>query len=128
MFRRALLIVVLLSGKSLFAQQSTEAVLLGSVFDAINTAAFAANPIYTFGNAGRNILRADGTTNLDLSAHKKIKITEGVNAQLRLEAFNIANHDVLAAPNAAVGSTTFGQVTSAGNTARELQAAVKIVF
>jgi hypothetical protein len=93
-----------------------------------NTAAFAANPIYTFGNAGRNILRADGTANLDLSAHKKIKITEGVNAQLRLEAFNIANHDVLAAPNAAVGSTTFGQVTSAGNTARELQAAVKIVF
>ena len=34
MFRRALLIVVLLSSKSLFAQQSTEAVLLGSVFDA----------------------------------------------------------------------------------------------
>jgi hypothetical protein len=93
-----------------------------------NTSAFAANSIYTFGNAGRNILRADGAINLDLSAHKKIKITEGVSAQLRLEAFNIANHDVLAAPNAAVGSSTFGQITSASSTARELQAAVKVSF
>jgi hypothetical protein len=73
-------------------------------------------------------LRADGAINLDLSAHKKIKITEGVSAQLRLEAFNIANHDVLAAPNAAVGSSTFGQITSASSTARELQAAVKVSF
>jgi len=93
-----------------------------------NTSAFAANGIYTFGNAGRNILRADGAINLDLSAHKKIKITEGVSAQLRLEAFNVANHDVLAAPNASVGSTTFGQITSASSTARELQAAVKVSF
>jgi hypothetical protein len=93
-----------------------------------NTSAFAANDIYTFGDAGRNILRSDGTVNLDLSAHKRIRITEGVSAQLRLEAFNVANHDVLAAPNAAVGSSTFGQVTSASSTARELQAAVKVSF
>jgi hypothetical protein len=93
-----------------------------------NTSALAANSIYTFGNAGRNILRADGVTSLDLAAHKAIKITERVNAQFRLEAFNVANHDVLAAPNAAVGSSTFGQVTSASSTARELQAAVKVSF
>ncbi|HEV2645838.1 MAG TPA: carboxypeptidase regulatory-like domain-containing protein [Acidobacteriaceae bacterium] len=93
-----------------------------------NTAAFAANSPYTFGDAGRNILRTDGAVNVDLSAHKKIQLTERVNAQLRLEAFNIANHDVLAAPNAAVGSSSFGQVTSASSNARELQAAIKVSF
>jgi hypothetical protein len=93
-----------------------------------NTAAFAPNSPYTFGDAGRNILRTDGAINLDLSAHKRIKIAERVSAQLRLEAFNLANHDVLAAPNAAVGSSTFGQVTSASSTARELQAAIKVSF
>ncbi len=93
-----------------------------------NTAAFAPNAPYTFGNAGRNILRAAGTVNLDVALHKKFDITERVSAQLRLEAFNAANHDVLAAPNASVGSSLFGQITAASNASRELQLGVKVLF
>jgi len=77
---------------------------------------------------GHNFLRSDGVVNLDLAAHKTVRVTERVSTQLRLEAFNIANHDVLAAPNASTGSATFGQITSSANNARELQAAVKVIF
>ncbi|HEY0264849.1 MAG TPA: carboxypeptidase-like regulatory domain-containing protein [Granulicella sp.] len=93
-----------------------------------NTDAFVPNAQYTFGNVGRNLLRADRSVNLDLAAHKKFQITERISTQLRLEGFNVANHDVLAAPNAAVGTATFGQITSAANSARELQAAIKVLF
>jgi hypothetical protein len=93
-----------------------------------NTDAFQPNAPYTFGDVGHNFLRSDGVVNLDLAAHKTVRVTERVSTQLRLEAFNIANHDVLAAPNASTGSATFGQITSSANNARELQAAVKVIF
>ncbi|WP_255462531.1 carboxypeptidase-like regulatory domain-containing protein [Granulicella sp. WH15] len=94
-----------------------------------NTNAFVANAPYTFGNVGRNTLRAADFVNLDLALHKRFKITGRVSTQLRLEGFNVANHNNLAAPNAAVGTATFGQVTSSASTsARELQAGVKVLF
>lgn len=93
-----------------------------------NTHAFVPNAPYTFGNAGRNILRSDGVINLDVAAHKMFNITERVSAQLRLEAFNAANHDVLAAPTAVVGNAQFGQVTASSNSSRELQLGVKAIF
>lgn len=93
-----------------------------------NTAAFAPNAPYTFGDAARDLLRSSGGLNLDLAAHKKFQVTERVTTQLRLEAFNATNHDILAAPKAAVGTATFGQVTAAQNSARELQAGIKVLF
>lgn len=93
-----------------------------------NTAAFQANAPYTFGDASRNLLRSAGVLNLDLAAHKRFRITERISTQLRLEAFNATNHDVLAAPNAAVGTATFGQVIASSNSARELQAGIKVLF
>jgi len=93
-----------------------------------NTAAFAPNAPYTFGDASRNLLRSAGVANLDIALHKKFNITEWISTQLRLEAFNATNHDALAAPNAIVGTATFGQVTAAANSARELQVGVKVLF
>jgi hypothetical protein len=92
-----------------------------------NTAAFAPNAKYTFGDAGRNIIRAPGLVNLDIGAQKIFQITERVRAQIRIESFNATNTPALGAPNATVGSPTFGQITSAG-AARENQASLKILF
>ena len=92
-----------------------------------NTAAFVANAKYTYGNAGRNVLRGPGLFNLDLAAHKAFQITERVSAQLRLESFNATNTPALGSPNTVVGSPTFGQISSAG-TPRDNQIGLKIIF
>ncbi len=95
-----------------------------------NTAAFVANSKYTFGNAGRNILRGPGLFNLDVAAHKSFRITERISAQLRLESFNVTNTPALGSPNVQVGSPTFGQITSTatGTSPRDNQLGLKILF
>ena len=66
----------------------------------------AARPI---GNAGRNILRADGINNLDLVLTKNIKLPmEGHKLQYRAEFFNLTNTRDYGIPNATVMSTGFG--------------------
>ena len=92
-----------------------------------NTAAFAKNAPYTYGDAGRNVLRGPGLFNLDLAAHKQFRITERFTAQLRLESFNTTNTPPLGAPNTIVGSPQFGQISSAG-TPRDNQIGLKILF
>jgi hypothetical protein len=92
-----------------------------------NTAAFVKNAKYTYGNAGRNILRGPGLFNLDLAAHKSFRITERLTAQLRLESFNSTNTPALGNPNTQVGNITFGQISSAG-TPRDNQIGLKILF
>ena len=92
-----------------------------------NTAAFVKNAPYTYGDAGRNILRGPALFNLDLAAHKQFRITERFTAQLRLESFNATNTPALGAPNTTLGSPTFGQITSAG-ASRENQISLKVLF
>jgi hypothetical protein len=92
-----------------------------------NTAAFVKNAPYTYGDAGRNILRGPSLFNLDLAAHKQFRISERFTAQLRLESFNATNTPPLGAPNAVVGSPQFGQISTAG-TPRDNQIGLKILF
>lgn len=92
-----------------------------------NTAAFALNPPGTFGDAGRNLLRAPGLFNIDLAAHKQFKITERVSAQIRIESFNVTNTPPLGAPNAELGTGSFGTITTAGNP-RQIQFGAKVLF
>lgn len=98
-----------------------------TVAEWFNTSAFVPNALYTYGNAGRNILRAPGLVNLDLALHKSFRVTERVSAQFRFEAFNATNTPALGAPNTVLGNPLFGQITSAG-AARDLQLAVKVAF
>lgn len=65
----------------------------------------AANPI---GNAGRNILRADGINNLDLAVVKNIRISESNTLQYRCEFYNASNTRNYGIPEARVNSTAFG--------------------
>jgi hypothetical protein len=60
---------------------------------AFNTCAFVDNTIpFTFGNAGRNIVRGPGFQNWDLSIFKLFPIREQMRVEFRAEFFNIWNH------------------------------------
>jgi hypothetical protein len=60
----------------------------------VNPAAFSVNPLGTFGNAGHLMLRAPSYFDVDSSISRKSKATERVNLDLRVEAFNVMNHQL----------------------------------
>ena len=91
------------------------------------TTAFALNAPFTYGNAGRNLLRGPRQTNLDFAIYKGFRITERLRLQFRAEAFNATNTPAFGAPNAQVGAPAFGVISSAG-TPRNLQAGLKAIF
>lgn len=84
----------------------------------------------------RDFFRGPGRFNLDLALAKNTAITERVNAELRLEAFNVFNHAEFANPDTNIDDDTFGQITSttlgegpnAVQTQRILQLAVRLTF
>ena len=92
-----------------------------------NTAAFAAQPLYTFGNLGRNVVHTPGRRSLDLAIHREFSIREGMRLQFRAEGFNITNTAPFAFPAAAFGASNFGVISSAG-LPRNIQLALKLLF
>jgi hypothetical protein len=79
------------------------------------------------GNSGRNILRAPGTTNFNLSAFKRFTLRERQWIQFRADFLNAFNHPNFSTGNQAVTSPTFGQITTA-TAARVIQTSLQIVF
>jgi hypothetical protein len=98
-----------------------------SVYKWFNTSCFAAQPLYTYGNLGRNVLHGPGRENLDLAIHREFVPKEGLRLQFRAESFNITNTPAFSAPGAAFGSGTFGVISSAG-LGRNIQLALKLLF
>ena len=95
-----------------------------------STAALSAalsNGTPRFGNSGRNILVGPRFSNTDISIIKRFDINERVKTEFRAEFFNLFNHPNLGLPNAAIGSSTVGQITSAAS-ARDIQFGLKIKF
>ncbi len=80
-----------------------------------------------FGNAGRNIARGPGSSDLDLSLMKNFVVTERWRIQFRAESFNSTNHPNLGLPVADLASPNFGRILSAGP-ARLTQFAAKVIF
>src|SRR6202011_5649661 len=74
--------------------------------------AFTSPPLYTFGNAGRDILFGPGRTNLDASLFKDFRVRERLTVQFRGESFNVFNHPQFGQPNATIGSGADGTITS----------------
>jgi hypothetical protein len=93
-----------------------------------NTAAFAVPAPFTYGNLGRNVMRADGVANFDISFFRDFGIMERMKLQFRAEMFNAFNTPVYGTPDRNILSSTFGQVTSIANTPRQIQMALKFVF
>jgi hypothetical protein len=90
-------------------------------------AAFPLPAAGTLGNLGRNAFQAPGFARVDLSLMKALPITERVNGELRLEAFNAFNRVNLNAPATNLTSNNFGKTTGAGS-AREFQVSLRVRF
>jgi len=80
------------------------------------TATVAGNPTSVspnFGNTRRNEFRGPGVTNVNASVSRSFKIYRESEFQVRVEAFNLANHaELVSNPNVTVGGGTFGYITS----------------
>jgi trimeric autotransporter adhesin len=95
----------------------------------LNPAAFSTAPQFTFGNTSRTLpLRGPGQVNWDVSLFKTVSIKERLKAQFRLEALNLTNTPLFAAPNLSYGSSTFGKITTQVNFSRQLQMALRFSF
>ncbi len=81
----------------------------------INPAAFAVPRDFTFGNAGRGLVRAPTIWEMDLGLTKKIALTERFNLEFRTEAFNVFNHNQLGDPNVDLLGSNFGLITTTVN-------------
>jgi hypothetical protein len=87
-----------------------------------------------FGNVRRNSITGPGFSNLDVSLEKNTKITERLNLQLRVDAFDVANHPSFANPTGNDTSASFGQSTSTrfpvadSGSSRQLQLVGKVTF
>ena len=91
-----------------------------------NVAAFAP-PSGTFGNGGRNILRGDPMSSIDLALSKNLVFGGDRRVQLRIEAFNVLNTTNFYLPVGDLTSAKAGQVVRAYD-ARQIQLGVKLIF
>ena len=102
-----------------------------------NTACFqqVADTTGTFGNTGRNTVRGPGQWNADMSVIKNTKFGN-VTTELRMEVFNLFNHNQFANPNGQLGNSQFGVISAlaagscgtCGTTERQIQLAFRARF
>ena len=74
------------------------------------------------------VLRDQFYGNVDFSMAKSIRITESKSLQIRAEAFNVFNMQILGTPGADVTQGNLGVIHSIASTPRELQFGAKFVF
>ncbi len=91
-------------------------------------AVWATPALYTFGDAGRNILRGPSRFNLDTSLFKDFALTERFHLQLRGELFNILNHPQFDLPAATIGQAGVGTITNTIGTPRDIQVGLRLRF
>ena len=92
-----------------------------------NVEAFVRPANFTYGNAGRNILRGRPHKNWDFVALKNFQLVERLQLQFRFEAFTLTNTPRFGAPGNVLGTAAFGVITSA-NTPRNLQFGLKLLW
>lgn len=81
-----------------------------------------------FGDLGVGVLRDEFFYNVDFSLIKRFRISEQKSLQIRAEAFNVFNMQILGTPDADVTSGTLGVIHNIASTPRELQLGAKFVF
>jgi hypothetical protein len=93
----------------------------------LNAAAFTQAPIFTIGTSSRNPVRGPAYRNADIALIKKTPLGEATNLEFRAEFFNFTNTPPLGAPNAQLGNTAFGSISSAGDP-RVVQLGLKLNY
>lgn len=98
-----------------------------------NPNALSTPAAFTFGTSPRTIGTAlqPGARNFDMSIFKEFPLSkhhESMHGEFRVEAFNTFNHPQFQGPDATVGASDYGMITSAVNNPRQLQLALKLYF
>jgi hypothetical protein len=84
---------------------------------------------FSFGNAGRNIVRGPGLHDWDFGLAKQIPLPgEGRHLDFRAEFFNIFNHPIFGQPGGTAGTPQFGVISGTVVNPREIQFALKLYF
>jgi hypothetical protein len=100
-----------------------------SVYRFFDTSCFVAPPIYTYGNAGRNILIGPKMYNWDASLQRTFPISESKRFEFRGEYFNVFNTPQFYPPMNLVGNPDFGTLTAVrSGSNRQGQLALKFIF
>jgi hypothetical protein len=106
-----------------------------SLTEFFNTAAFVPQPLGTVGNVQRNSLFGPDFRHVDLSLFKNFPVTQRVNVQFRVEAFNISNTPNFyirnnGQPEQEFGNAGFGQITQTdpNYNPRQYQFVLKLQF
>lgn len=94
-----------------------------------NTAAVINPAGGTWGTLGRNVIRNPSGSGTDVALTRTfpLKFRESANLIFRSEFFSLFNHPQLGGPDARIGRTTFGQITSVGGQ-RVLQFSLKLSY
>ncbi len=98
-----------------------------TLFRYINTSAFARPADFTYGNAGKWVIRGPGSFDVSAFALKSIRVMERATLQLRVEAFNALNHAYWTDVATTLGRADFGQVSGIAQP-RYLQLGAKFLF
>jgi len=101
-----------------------------SINEWFDVSAFQTPAPYTFGDSGRNILRGPNWRSLDANLGKTFPIGvlgEGGGLEFRIDAFDLPNHPNFGQPNANIGTSGAGIISSA-NTSRNLQLTARLHF
>ena len=92
-----------------------------------NPAAFAVQPVGTWGNLGRFAVYGPGTIQWDMSLSRRFELKERLKLDFRSDFFNVMNHGNWSNPTTSIASGLFGQVTTFG-APRIIQMAMKLYF
>ncbi|MGA3326255.1 MAG: carboxypeptidase-like regulatory domain-containing protein [Terriglobia bacterium] len=98
-----------------------------------NTSAFVSPPIFTDaqgaysipGNEGRNVITGPGLVTGDASLERHFRLSEKLNTVFRADFFNITNHPNFNRPGLIVGTSQFGEISSASNS-RQIQFSLRL--
>jgi hypothetical protein len=94
---------------------------------AFNTAALS-SPLGSFGNLGRNVLRAGTQKRFDMSISKTTSITERWKVEFRTEFFNIFNNVNFALPVNDLQDSSVGNIENTVGGPRVIQFGFKVTF
>ena len=101
----------------------------------INAAAFIQPASGTFGNAGRNLVRAPGLWQADASLAKNVHLAERVSLEFQVAGFNLFNRAQFGAPIVDFSSASFGRITTTVNngatgsgTPRQFQFMLRVTY
>jgi hypothetical protein len=97
------------------------------LFNCYDSSPFAMPAAFTFGSAGRNILRGPKFVQTDLAFAKTIGLSAHTRVQLRAEIFNVFNNVNYGNPNGVFGSANFGRISGAGSM-RQVQLGARFLF